>query len=201
DYTDLIARTLKTLPIVSKVTRTGLLDERIFLEYSQERLASYGISPGSLRDVLAARNITASGGVLEVGGRNVTIDPSGEFKNEGDVGNVLVPTGNGRSVYLRDLATIERGYATPPSFLNFYGTRGPDGTWRRTRGITLAVQMRSNEQIAEFGKAVDARLADVKSQLPEDLVMARTSDQPLQVEENVHLFMTSLYEAVALVVL
>src|SRR6185436_1638062 len=35
DYTDLISRTLKTLPIVSKITRSGLLDERVFLEYSQ----------------------------------------------------------------------------------------------------------------------------------------------------------------------
>ncbi|HMX29438.1 MAG TPA: efflux RND transporter permease subunit, partial [Blastocatellia bacterium] len=37
--------------------------------------------------------------------------------------------------------------------------------------------------------------------LPEDLALARTSDQPLQVKENVSLFMSSLYEAVALVVL
>jgi multidrug efflux pump subunit AcrB len=201
DYTDLIARTLKTLPMVSKVTRTGLLDERVFLEYSQERLASYGVSPGSLRDVLGARNITATGGVLEVGGKNLTIDPSGEFKSEHDIGDVLVPTANGRAVYLRDLATIGRGYVSPPSFLNFYGARAADGTWQRTRGVTLAVQMRAGQQIAGFGKAVDARLAEVKGQLPEDLVMARTSDQPLQVEENVHLFMNSLYEAVALVVL
>ena len=37
--------------------------------------------------------------------------------------------------------------------------------------------------------------------LPADLVVARPSDQPLQVRENVGLFMKSLYEAIALVVL
>src|SRR6185437_14060079 len=36
--------------------------------------------------------------------------------------------------------------------------------------------------------------------LPEDLVVRRTSDQPLQVEENVSLFMKSLSEAIAIVV-
>jgi outer membrane protein TolC len=40
DYTDLLARTLKTLPMVSKVERIGLLEERVHLEYSQERLAA-----------------------------------------------------------------------------------------------------------------------------------------------------------------
>jgi multidrug efflux pump subunit AcrB len=61
--------------------------------------------------------------------------------------------------------------------------------------------MRAGQQIDHFGKAVDAALDDLKQRLPEDLILARTSDQPLQVEENIHLFMTSLYEAVILVVL
>jgi multidrug efflux pump subunit AcrB len=201
DYTDLITRTLKTLPVVSKITRSGLLDERVFLEYSQERLASYGVSPGTLRDVLAGRNITATGGILEVGGKNLTIDPSGEFKSEQDIGQVLVPTSNGRAVYLRDLVDVGRGYATPPSYLNFFGARGADGEWRRSRAVTLAIQMRAGQKIDEFAKAVDGRLAELKSRLPEDLELARTSDQPRQVAENVSLFMNSLYEAVALVVL
>jgi multidrug efflux pump subunit AcrB len=143
DYTDLITRTLKTLPVVSKITRSGLLDERVFLEYSMERLASFGVSPGTLRDVLAGRNITATGGILEVGGKNLTIDPSGEFKSEQDIGQVLVPTSNGRAVYLRDLVDVGRGYATPPSYLNFFGARGADGEWRRSRAVTLAIRVRS----------------------------------------------------------
>jgi multidrug efflux pump subunit AcrB len=201
DYTELIARTLKTLPIVSKVTRSGLLDERVFLEYSQERLASYGVTPGQLSDILASRNITTPGGMLEIGSKNLTIDPSGEFKNAQQIGDVLVPTGNGRSVYLRDLATVGRGYVSPPTFLNFFGAKDGDAGWRRTRGITIAVQMRAGQQIATFGKDVDAALDRLKRELPEDLIMARTSDQPRQVTEQIDLFMSSLYEAVILVVL
>src|SRR5262245_63224463 len=86
-------------------------------------------------------------------------------------------------------------------FLNFFGAKGADGQWRRSRGITLAVQMRSAQQIAVFGKDVDAALDRVKKELPEDLIMARTSDQPRQVTEQIDLFMSSLYEAVILVVL
>jgi multidrug efflux pump subunit AcrB len=61
--------------------------------------------------------------------------------------------------------------------------------------------MRSGNQIGAFGKSVDLAIAEAKQLLPEDLVIARTSDQPRQVEENVDLFMSSLYEAVGLVVL
>ncbi len=112
----------------------------------------------------------------------------------------MVPTASGKTVYLRDLVGIGRGYQTP-RFLNFYSRLDRHGVWQRTRAVTLAVQMRSGGQIAELGADIDRRLADLEARLPEDLVLARTSDQPLQVEESVALFMRSLYEAILLVVL
>jgi multidrug efflux pump subunit AcrB len=201
DYTDLISRTLKTLPIVSKVTRSGLLEERVYLEYSQERLAAYGVKVGSLERLLGARNIAVPGGIIESGDKKVTVDPSGEFKNEQEIGDVLIATENGGSVYLRDVATVARGYESPAQYLNYFGARAADGTWRRSRAVTLSIQMRAGQKIDDFAQAVDGRLEELRAQLPADLVLARTSDQPRQVEENIDLFMGSLYEAVALVVL
>jgi multidrug efflux pump subunit AcrB len=203
DFTDLIQRTLQGVPQVSKVTRTGVLQENIYLTYSQERLAAYGIPLTGLSDILRARNITQPGGLFEVRGKNLAIAPSGEFRNEQEIGGVLinVSSGGGTSVYLRDLVDIYRGYETPPKLLNTYNRRNEPGEWERTRAVTLAVQMRPGEQIGRFGEAVDAALTALRPRLPEDLVLARTSDQPRQVEENVHLFMDVLMDAVVLVIL
>ncbi|HYK90026.1 MAG TPA: efflux RND transporter permease subunit [Acidobacteriota bacterium] len=202
DFTDLIEKTVKTVPQVSKISRSGILPERVFLNYSQERLASYGISPSALPDLLRARNITLPGGFLDVQGKNLSIDPSGEFHSEKEVGDVLITASSaGSPVYLRDLMEIFRGYQSPARFLNFYESRNAQGEWQRTRAVTLAIQMRQGEQIGVFGKAVDEALDKIKARIPPDLIIARTSDQPLQVTENVDLFMRSLYEAIALVVL
>jgi multidrug efflux pump len=202
DLTDLIARTLQTVPQVSKVERAGVREERVYLEYSQGRLAAYGVKPASLPQILGARNVTVSGGILEIGGKNVTVDPSGEFRSEKEIGDVVVgASASGSPLYLRDLAAVIRSYDSPAGYLNFFTRADPRGTWRRSRAVTLSVQMRAGEQIGQFGNAVDKALADVKTRLPEDLILARTSDQPLQVTENVHLFMNSLYEAIVLVVL
>lgn len=202
DLTDLIARTLHGVPQVSKVDRAGVLLEQVYLNYSQERLASYGLEPSELRGLLQARNITRPGGVLEVGQRNLLIDPSGEFQSEKDIGDVVVAASStGAPVYLRDLVQISRGYQSPPTYLNFYSWRDAAGRWQRSRAVTLAVQMRAGEQIAEFARTVDAKLAAVRQLLPPDLIIARTSDQPLQTKESLNLFMRSLYEAIVLVVL
>jgi len=201
DVTDLIQRTLQGIPQVSKVTRSGVLQENIYLNYSQERLAAYGIALTGLSDILRARNITQPGGMFEVGGKNLAIAPSGEFKNEQEIGGVLINvSSNGSSVYLRDLVDLYRGYELP-KFLNVYSRPNGAGGWERTRAITLAVQMRPGEQIGRFGQAVDGSLSVLKQRLPDDIVLAKTSDQPRQVEENVHLFMDVLMDAVILVIL
>lgn len=201
-FSDVIQRHLQALPVVSKVLRSGVLPEQIHLEFSQQRLASYGLDANKLGAILAARNITAPGGVLEIDGKRVTVDPSGELASEAEIGDVVVtasPTGS--PVYLRDLVDVVRDYQSPARLLAFVTARGADGRLETRRAITLAVNMRGGEQIGEFAQQVDRELAVVAKLLPPELIVRRASDQPLQVAENVDLFMTSLYEAIGLVVL
>jgi multidrug efflux pump subunit AcrB len=202
DFTDLIDRSLRTVPQVSKIDRAGVLDQKIYLVYSQERLASYGLQPADLQKVLGARNIVLPGGELDIQGKKLDLNPSGLFKSEKEIGNVLVSASpNGSPVYLRDLVDIVRDYDNPPRYLNFYTWRDARSRWQRSRAITLGVQMRSGRQIGVFSDNVNAKLAQIRPLLPADLVLARTSDQPQQVKDKVDLFMKSLYEAIVLVVL
>lgn len=200
--TEQIQRHLRRMPLVSKVTRTGVLPEQIHLYYSQARLASYGLSASSLAAAISGRNISTPGGMIEVDGKNVSIAVSGEFSDDHEIGDVIVASSTSDApVYLRDLVDISRDYESPARFLNYLTTRDATGRFVRSRAITIAVNMRRGEQIADFATQLDAELASCKRVLPEDLILRRTSDQPLQVRENVGLFMRSLYEAMILVIL
>src|SRR5206468_11237904 len=126
---------------------------------------------------------TAPGGLLETQDKTLSIDPSGEFKNEKDIGDVLItPPGGGSPMYLRDLVEISRDYQTPPRLLNKFTWRDKQGNWQRTRAITRAVAMRSGKQIGAFGEAVDKAIEDASAFIPGDLVIARPSDQSKQVK-------------------
>lgn len=202
DFTDLIQRTLQDAPEVSRVDRSGTLPEQISLVYSQQRLAQYGYTPSKLKDILAAQNITLPGGTIEAGSSSVLIDPSGRFSDPLAIGNVVVgSSSSGSPVYLRDLVDISRGYQSPPSYLNYLTWRNAQGHWERSRAITVSAYMRAGGQIGAFGKSIDTRLDTLRQLLPKDLTIVRTSDQPLQVKENISLFMDALYEAIILVVL
>ena len=204
DYTDLISRTIQGAPEVAKIDRKGVLPEQIYLDYSQERLAQYGMTPSKLKDILGARNTTLPGGQLEVGPSSIQIDPSGKFTDPRQIGDVIVGASSSAAqspVYLRDLVDISRAYQSPVRYLNYLTWADKQGRWHRSRAVTIAVQIKDGAQIDAFGRSVDEKLAAVKQYLPDDLVFARTSDQPLQVKENISLFMDSLYEAIVLVVL
>jgi multidrug efflux pump subunit AcrB len=202
NFSDLIGRTLQGAPEVSKVERRGVLSQTIYLDYSQDRLAAYGLRPPDLSKVLSARNIIAPGGTVETGERRVILTPSGQFNTAGSIGDVAVSaTSEGAPVYLRDLVQISRGYQAPAQYLNYYTWRDANGHWQRSRAITLAIYMRDKKQIARFGQSVNLKLSQLRPILPADLILAHTSDQPLQVKENIHLFMRALLEAIILVVL
>lgn len=202
EYTDTIRRRLQAVPLVAKVTRSGVLPEQVLLEYSQNRLAALGVKVDTIDQIIAARNISMPGGIIEIDQKNITIDPSGQLASEAELGDLLVgATEQGLPLYLRDVVSVERTYDSPARFLNYLTVREPSGDWRRNRAITVALQMRAGGQIADFAQQVDEALAEVQELLPDDLVLRRTSDQPLQVKENVSLFMSSLFEAIVLVVL
>ncbi len=200
-FSDQLQKALQAVPEVARVTRSGVLGDVIYLDYSQEKLASYGVVPAQIEHALVQRNITARGGAIDVPGKSVLIAPAGELQSPSEVGDVIVTrSATGAPVYLRDLASISRGYETP-QYLSYSTWKDSAGNYHRTRAITLALTMKSGLQVADFGEAVYAQLDETRALLPEDLVVEKVSDQPLQVEESVDLFMSSLYEAIVLVVL
>jgi multidrug efflux pump subunit AcrB len=201
DFSDLIGRTLQGAPETSKVERRGVLPQTIYLEFSQDKLAAYGLQPADLGKLIQAHNIIAPGGVFEAGQRQITLTPSGQFESPKAIGDIVVTTAAGAPVYLRDIVDISRGYQSPANYLNYYTWQDTEGHWRRSRAVTLAVYMRDSKQIAKFGESIDAKMAQLHHLLPSDLIIAHTSDQPLQVKENIHLFLRALNEAIILVVI
>ncbi len=202
-YTEDIEKALKTLPAVARVTRSGIIPEQVRLTYTEDRVGESRIAPQLIQQALARRSTPLTAGSVDTGARSINLVNDADLQSEQQIADVLVPsaTAGQPAARLQDLFSVERGYENPAHFMNFHSWRDPQGHWQRSRAITLDIQMRSGEQIDRFSKQVDKELARVRTQLPGDLVIHRTSDQPLQVADNLRLFMGSLGEAIVLVVL
>jgi multidrug efflux pump subunit AcrB len=202
-FSEQIEKVLKRVPQVGRVTRSGILPQQVELAYSQERLGGSQLRLDQLRQALAARSAPSPAGGVDTQQRSVPVTANADFQDVAQIRALLIPssTPGAPPVRLSDLVTVQRGYESPAQFLNFHQWRDSHGAWHRARAVTLDVQMRSGELIGNFATAVDRELAGLRSQLPGDLVLHRTSDQPAQVKDQIHLFLGSLWEAIGLVVL
>src|SRR5260370_30651053 len=114
NFSGLIARPVQRSPDTSNIYRRGLLPQVVYLEYSQDRLAEYGLQPATLGQVLRARNIIAPAGEFETGERQIIINPSGQFESTDALAPVAVAkTSTGPPAYLRDLVQLFPGYQSP----------------------------------------------------------------------------------------
>ncbi len=105
---------LSTLAGIKKVTLRGVQDERIFLNVTNAKIAQYSLEPNIVTSTLSSQNIILPSGKVNVDGVEVTIEPSGRFHDYEEIGEVLIPIGDGKMVPLEDLATLEKGYVDPP---------------------------------------------------------------------------------------
>ncbi len=202
DASDLVSRQLQAVPQVSKVLRYGVIPRRVEIDYSQDQLVSRDISLRGIATILGQRNEVLGGGRMDASGSEIVVAPSGDFRALDEIGQVQIgQSRTGSPLTLSEVGDLKLSYLSPPTVINTLTHRDGGGTWRRNPAVTLAVQMRTGQQISKFSEQVNVELADLESRLPEELIFARTSDQPRQVEENIDLFMGALYEAILLVVI
>jgi len=193
DIADDTRDALLELESVAKVDLYGAQEERVFVEFSNARLADFGFTPDQLASALAAQNVLQPGGQALVGPDLITIEASGEFKTLDELKQVSLRTrGTAETVYLEDVATIRRGFVDPPdSMARFNGQPC----------IMIAVNMAAGDKVTEMGEAVKARTAELQARLPIGLDYHTFIYQPKYVTRSINNFTSNLGQAFLFVVI
>lgn len=191
DYAERFRKRLLRLPDVAKVEIFGVQEERIFIEYSNARLAEVGLSPGILRQVLSSRNIVIPGGYIQMGPERIALEPSGNFESVEELKQTIIRTRQGQ-VYLGDIADVRRGYVDPPSALNRVNG---------APGLSMGISMREGGNIIDLGGQVKKALKRARADYPWGVELEVTAFLPQAVEKKVGEFVDNLVQAIGLVML
>ncbi|WP_319468559.1 efflux RND transporter permease subunit [uncultured Pseudodesulfovibrio sp.] len=178
---------------VGKVERWGTQDERIFVEFSNSRMASAGISPFALAQTIDHQNTIQPSGSAHVGPERIVIEPTGEFRGVEDIYSLAIrPPGGKSSVRLADVTTITRDFSDPPSTMARYNA---------TPALILAVSMAKGGNITELGDRVTKRLDELRANLYHGLEAETLVFQPDYVDTAITEFMINLLESFGFVVI
>lgn len=189
DHVEALRSKLLGVPDVSKIELLGVQDEQIFVEFSMPELAKLGIDRTALLAALQAQNAVRPAGRIETGDETISLRVSGSFESEQDIREVNFAVG-GRVLRLADIATVRRGYADPPQ---------PMFRVNGTPAIGLAIAMREGGDILALGKNVTAAVDAAKAELPLGIEPILVADQAVTVETAISEFMSSLWQAVGII--
>ncbi len=194
---------LKQVESVGKVTKIGIVQETVYLLFSDANVAGYGLTPDQVMGSIAARNAVIPGGTMRTEGRNFPVQLSGEYKTEKDMlGTVVGMSRSGAPVYLRDIFDVRRMYESPiPYKVDVLGRTSDNGPLDTRRAVMVAVEMRDGKIIRYFNRDVMKVAEAMKARLPEGLEFRVLSDQPTAVAHRIHHFVRCFAEAVVIVII
>ncbi len=140
---------LESLPGVAAVRVTGGLEEEIFVELDERRLAGYQLPIRELTGRLGQENINLTGGTLRDGESRYLVRTLNEFQTVEEINEIVVALRNGAPIRLRDVGTVYSGF--------------------KERDIITRINARESVEIAVF-KAADANTVAVASAVRAELV-------------------------------
>jgi multidrug efflux pump subunit AcrB len=219
DYSKAIQKELNTVRGVARAELWGAQPKVLYLDISETQLTGLGITIDDLVSTIAQQNLVVNSGSVEVPGRRIRVETSGEFPDVQSIGDLVIRrsildvgqaaamsvTDNARSVEevaplgrlrskelirLSDVATIREAYLEPAiTQMRFNGQPA----------IAIQLANITGGNILETGPAIEKKLNEILPNLPVGIEVGKFAWQSDLVEESINGFVINLAEAVLIV--
>lgn len=183
---------VRTITSASKIKIIGERNDQIVLKVNSEKLAQFGLNMQDVVKVLQSQNKKVASSEIKIEGSNVPIYTQGNFSTENEIGNQIVGASKtGQVIKISDIAEIQREKSEAKSKI----------LMNDNSSLLLTIQMREGNNIVDFGKQVEEKIAEMKQEVPSNIHFNTIVNQPSLVEHNVSHFITEFFTAIVVVVL
>ncbi|HEV2472852.1 MAG TPA: efflux RND transporter permease subunit, partial [Chthonomonadales bacterium] len=151
-----------TLPGVTSPATFGGSSRSIVIRVDRDKLSSYRMSTSEVVKALMAGNVIAPSGDVRIGDLDRITPINGVVSDIHDLENLPVRTGNGPTVYMRDIGTVQDGSDLTLGYALVNGRRTVYlPVTKRADASTLAVVNEVKSSIGRFANALppDVRIS------------------------------------------
>jgi HAE1 family hydrophobic/amphiphilic exporter-1 len=164
---DRIKADLEAQEGTAAVKVSGGLEDEIQIRVDQQKLSQLGISINQVANRIRAENVNLSGGRLEEGNQRFLVRTLNEFQSVDEFRDAIVAYVDDRPVYLRDVATVERGHKDREAITRVRGQES----------VELAVYKEGDANTVQVARRIDQRLASLRDTLPDNIELVKIYDQ------------------------
>ena len=183
---------LRTVPGVADVNALGGFVRTYEVAPRREAMAALGVTTAELAAALRANNRNDGAGRVDQGEEALLVRVAGAIGSLEDLRSVTVEGRDGRRIPLTELATVTTGA------LERYGAVTSDGKGEAVQGLVIALRGANAREVVD---GVRARLADLRSALPEGTETNIFYDRRELIGNAVTTVSRALVEAVVLVLI
>lgn len=184
-----LRRLILEVPDVQKVELLGEKTETVYIEIDNVRLAELGLSPSAVANAVRSQNVITPAAMIDTDTDNVYLRVTGTYDDLEAIRSTPLRAGN-RTFRLGDIATVERRYAEPSD---------PQMYFNGQPAVGVAVSMETGGNVLALGENLNALVEKVRVDEPAGLEISRVSDQPAVVRDSIDEFVSTLREAILIV--
>ena len=158
DYANELKNKLYTIPALSNVKILGAQKEEIAVNIDNDRLSAYGVNSTMMTFDYQTAAMQTISGKFKSDYINAPIHIEGKLSTEEEIKDRIIWSApSGHTIRLKDVATVERKYKAPTSYVEYNGDKA----------LVMSIEMRSGNNIVSFGKDIDKIVSEYSENLPD----------------------------------
>ncbi len=166
---NVIRTRLVTVPGAAVPFPFGGKSRQVQIDLDSSAIQARGLSAQDVANALAAQNLILPVGTQKIGSFEYTLHLNNSASAIADLGNLPVKVINGATVYIRDVAHVRDGNPPQTNIVHVDGSRS----------VLMSILKNGATSTLSIVSGVKDKLAEIKSNLPDNLVAAPINDQSI----------------------
>lgn len=182
---------LRSTPGIAEVNSSGGYEKQIVIQANPDKLKSVGMSFSEIAEAIGENVENAGGSVIQIGGEQVAVRAAGRVQTIAEIEQLPLKFGaRATPLRVKDVADVVIGKAV----------RNGASTYKGEECVLGSALMLAGENSRLVAKAVDEKLKELGSKLPEGVKITPVYDRTVLVDRTIHTVESSLFEGAILVV-
>lgn len=166
---DVVRNTLRMQKGVELTAPFGARNRQISVDIDTGALLARGLTPADVTEAIGNQTLTLPTGIIKIGGQEYDVALNGSVATLARIGDIPIRTVNGKTVHVRDVASVRDGAGPLQTIVRQNGERG----------ILTSVFKVGGVSTLEVVDQVRNELPRIMDKLPEDMDVKLMFDQSL----------------------
>lgn len=186
-----IIQPLNRINGVGNIILTGAPVRAIMVDVDPRKLDAYNLTVEQITAILGANNLNLPSGNLEMGKSDLPLRLQGEFENSDIIKNIIISNNNGKTVYLKDIATVRDSLKDIKTYERANGGKN----------VRVMIQKQSDANTVTVANNIKKKMEDIKKTLPPDVKVEVLMDSSLNTIDSINNLSETLIYALVFVVI